>query len=60
MPKYKWDNVYEWLEEVSKEWSLQQLRADFMGLACKVDPDTLHDIFQSDMDKDGYFEDKEV
>jgi hypothetical protein len=56
MPKYKWENPYDWLESKLLEWDLAQTRAELLSLARRLDFDTLQDLYQSDMDKDGYFE----
>ncbi len=52
---YKWDSAIEWLEEKARSWSAEQLYQEVMTLAREVDPDTLQDMYQSDMDADGYF-----
>jgi len=56
MPKYKWDNPLEWLTEKANSWEKSELYCEFMELARRMDFDTLQDIYQSDMSKDGYFE----
>ena len=53
--KYRWANPYEWLEEKSHAWDANRLRVELLELAIKHDPDTLQDIYGSDMGKDGYF-----
>ena len=53
---YKWANPYEWLNEASREWDCNKLRFELMEIAVKLDSDQLQDIYQSDMDQDGYFE----
>jgi len=56
MPGYKWANPYEWLEYKSNMWGKNILRAELLELAQHTDFDTLQDMYQSEMDKDGYFE----
>lgn len=57
MTKYKWDYPLEWLEEKLNETSDPDvLRTYALELARKHDSDTLQDLFQDDMDTDGYFE----
>lgn len=55
---YRWSNVHEWLSEKAGSWDAQQLYHEFMALAGHVDFDTLQDIYQPDMEDDGYFEEK--
>ena len=57
---YKWANPYEWLDEVSQEWDRNKLRFELLEIAAKLDSDQLQDIYQSDMDQDGYFKAMEV
>lgn len=52
---YRWDSPYDWLESATWEWSKERLRTEFLDLARKVDSDTLQDIYQADMEYDGYF-----
>ncbi len=64
MPKeksYRWANPYEWIEHKvdSGEWSQGQIRSELLALAQQADPDDLQDLYQSEMDADGYFEELE-
>lgn len=56
MIKYKYENIYEWLEEYAKKLTHEELLSEFLHLAISTDPDDLQDIFQSDMESDGYFD----
>lgn len=57
MPRYKYADPQEWLAERARDWSHDRLYLELMELARQTDSDTLQDIYQSDMDADGYFED---
>ena len=54
MAKYKWDYPKEWLEEkIQKgEFSSDEVLNDILSF---VDNDTIQDIYQDEMDEDGYF-----
>lgn len=56
MPKYKWETPYEWLMDKVNDMSEQDLKNTVLNIARKCDSDTLQDIFESDMDEDGYFD----
>ena len=57
---YQWASVYQWLEYKTHEWFKEQTREElrelFVVLTREVEAEDLQDIFQSDMDEDGYFE----
>ena len=53
--KYRWSGPHEWLLEQIDTWSALELHQALCELAMRMDADTLQDIFQSDMDADGYF-----
>ncbi len=55
MKKYKWNNPYEWIIEKVSEWDENQLRHEIVEILSHIDIDTIQDIYQSDMEKDGYF-----
>lgn len=55
MARYKWDNPAEWLSEKAQSWGEDALRAALNELARHVDFDDIQDIFQDEMDADGYF-----
>ena len=57
MKKYKWDSPLEWLIDKVKEMDENELRQEIIFIASGyLDYDTIQDIYQSDMDKDGYFD----
>jgi hypothetical protein len=56
MKKYKWNNPYEWLNEKILKSNEIELRSICFELILGIDADAIQDKFQSDMDKDGYFD----
>lgn len=56
MPKYKWDNPTEWLsEQIDSCENFHELRSYANALLSLVDNDQIQDLFQAEMDADGYF-----
>ena len=55
-PRYRWSHPYAWLETASADWDRDRLLHELRRLALQHDSDTLQDIYQKDMDGDGYFE----
>ena len=55
MNTYKWKNPLEWLEDAIQTWSPNELKVEFIELAMRLDHDAIQDLYQSDMEKDGYF-----
>jgi hypothetical protein len=53
---YKWKNPHEWLFEKMKSWSTEELYCVVDGLANRLDADTIQDLFQIEMEQDGYFD----
>lgn len=54
--KYRWRNPHEWLEAVCNSWDKDRLLLEVRRLAIEHDSDTLQDLYQSEMEEDGYFE----
>lgn len=52
---YKWEGPHDWLLSKAREWDAAELYSALSCVVDKVDADTLQDIFQSEMDADGYF-----
>lgn len=54
--EYKWENAHDWLMfrllTLSEERILEYARL----MARHIDPDDIQEIFQDDMEYDGYFE----
>ena len=53
---YKWDCPYDWLCDKLNGWDEATLRGEIRILAARLDSDTLQDLYQSEMEADGYFE----
>lgn len=58
--EYKWDSPLDWLTDritnLLREGDTATLARDFRQLAEIVDGDAMQDLFQSDMQADGYFQ----
>ncbi len=62
--QYRWSHPIEWLQgkiddlanQRDKDVAVTELRSIASELAGHLDGDTIQDIFQSEMDADGYFE----
>lgn len=52
---YRWSHPYEWLADTARSWDKDTLYSELMNLASNTDSDTLQDLFQMQMDEDGYF-----
>lgn len=51
--KYKWDSPMVWFLDMDRNWQAIDL-INFIAETC--DNDQIQDYFQSDMERDGYFE----
>ena len=56
MAKYKWEFPGEWLQEKIQGWDEAELRSALLCMLDRMDNDDIQDIFQTEMDQDGYFE----
>lgn len=55
--KYRWSHPIEWLEEKLNGLSEPNKLHEFaIAMMSKLDSDDIQDLFQSDMEADGYFE----
>ena len=54
--RYKWQSPLEWLVEKSKEWEPDEVLCTMHDLAAKLSSDELQDLFETEMDRDGYFD----
>jgi hypothetical protein len=52
---YKWSNPQEWLLEYASKLDANKLFQEFTVLVQQMDSDQIQDLYQSDMDADGYF-----
>ena len=53
---FRWQTPYEWLAHACQKWSEEQLRIDLLALAIQADSDQLQDLYQDQMNDDGYFD----
>lgn len=56
---YKWNNPHEWLEDYIPRMIVPRLRQTIRDLASLLDNDQLQDLFEKEMDMDGYFDEGE-
>ena len=52
---HKWNTPYEWLCSKVSEWDALQLQQELLLLAGRMSSDEIQDVYQDEMDKDGYF-----
>jgi hypothetical protein len=64
MARYKWDSALEWLTERLDQRARQNDVAELLEcaklLAEQVDSDTIQDLYQPDMNADGFFRDLDI
>jgi len=55
---YRWESPHDWLDSHLEKVSAEpgELLSEAKELARKLDADQIQDIYQSDMDADGYFD----
>jgi len=56
MTHYKWTRPYDWMADTARSWDKKALYHYSLTLAQKADPDDIQELFQQEMDEDGYFE----
>lgn len=56
MKLYKYDNPIEWFSQYIDQLDQQEFKDLLLEIASSLDFDTLIDMFQSEMVKDGYFD----
>lgn len=54
--EYKYDNPIEWFSQYIDQLDQKELKDLLLEFAGSLDFDTLIDMFQSEMVKDGYFD----
>lgn len=61
MPTYRWDSPREWLDEkidkLANAGDANGLHEVLIDLLPNIDSDIVQNIYQSEMDEDGFFED---
>lgn len=55
MSEYKWSNPLDWLADRIANAEESELRGILHAVIDKLDADEVQDIFQAEMDEDGYF-----
>ena len=55
---YRWVLPYAWLESKASEWPAEQLYQELLSLAAQLSSDLLQDIYQAEMEANGYFEEE--
>ena len=53
---YKWNSPHEWLIEHCSQLDKAELLQIIQQLVIKHDADTIQDLYESDMDADGFFD----
>jgi hypothetical protein len=54
--QYRWSHPYAWLETASAQWDRDRLLREVRRLAGEHDLDALKDLYQGDMEADGYYD----
>ena len=54
----KWNCPAEWLIEKIRDWDEEELRKAFRVLVLDSEQETIQDIFQQEMEEDGFFEEE--
>jgi hypothetical protein len=55
---YNLNSPHDWLLEKARHWNADALYKALSDLARRLDGNSIHDLFQSEMDADGYFDQK--
>jgi hypothetical protein len=53
--KYRWSSPHAWLLDRIEEWPEDELRRCARDLALLCEADDIQNLFQQEMDDDGYF-----
>lgn len=53
---YKWKSPLAWLTEKAGTWDFLQLYHEFCAVVQTLDGDEIQELYESEMDTDGYFE----
>ena len=54
--EYKWVTPYHWLNDKLVTWDRARLMQELSIVAAKLDYETIQELYQSEMDDDGYFD----
>jgi hypothetical protein len=55
---HKLNSPHDWLLEKAQHWNADALYKALSDLAYRLDGNSIHDLFQSEMDSDDYFDKK--
>ena len=55
---HKLNSPHVWLLEKAQHWNTNALYNALSGLASRLDGQSIRDLFHSEMDSDGYFDEK--
>ena len=56
MEEYKWDSAHEWLVHKAQSWDHDTLLRTFYQVVKLLDGAQIEDLFQAEMELDGYFD----
>ncbi len=57
MVKYKYESAHDWLnQKIQRINDIKVLKDMLVSIITELDGDIIQDIFQKEMDRDGYFE----
>lgn len=56
-PRYRWAFAYDWLEDKIHAATEAELHSFALAMAQILDSDAIQDLFQSEMQADGFFND---
>ena len=56
---YKWDSAHEWLVHKAPQWDHDELLRTFYQVVKLLDGAQIEDLFQDEMELDGYFNEVE-
>lgn len=52
---YRWRTPTDWLAEAARTWTAERVYHELIALASKMDQDDVQDVYDSEMETDGYF-----
>jgi hypothetical protein len=55
LKQYRWSSPHDWLDDHCATADVLELRSVIRDLLSKLTGDDLQDLFQTEMDADGYF-----
>lgn len=55
MTRHRWNTPLEWLRDHAETWTPETMAQEFINVAVKLTPGQLQDLYQEEMQSDGYF-----